>query len=497
MDEKKDVELETIRNDRAFLGHPKGVGALAFGNFANSAAWGAFYAVMIYYLYTPYTRGLGFTEGDAAQMVTAMGAANGLFVILGSWLADRVLGMRKSLIIGNLVKETGFLLLAIPAVNLTQGRVFAFLSLFLLALPIMGASNASLTGQMYAKKDNGRRDAAFTIHQVANTIAGLVTPLIVAQLGLKNYHLGFGVAAFFAFVYGAIIFFTQHKFFGPLGEKPIKPLPKGEFKKFAGIFVIILVVAIAIVAGLILKNVMGLQGFLNILTTFTFIIPIVFIANLFRAKDLTDTDRRHLRPFLKMFGAQIVVGLGGTLLTTAIAVFLDKKIDRHIFGFVLAPGAIPTIYTVLGLIAGPVCIFLWTKTRAANIPTIKKYCLGLFTTAMGFGLLAIPTLLLPGNGGYSLWWMVGYYIFMALSDQFIWPIGSSVVSKLSPAAYETQMQTAWGQASAIANGIALILFRFFNTADQQVYLFPIMAGLLIICLIFLLVNSKSIEREMA
>jgi POT family proton-dependent oligopeptide transporter len=84
-----------------------------------------------------------------------------------------------------------------------------------------------------------------------------------------------------------------------------------------------------------------------------------------------------------------------------------------------------------------------------------------------------------------------------LSDQFIWPIGSSVVSKLSPAAYETQMQTAWGQASAIANGIALILFRFFNTADQQVYLFPIMAGLLIICLIFLLVNSKSIEKEMA
>ncbi len=495
-DKLEEQILDEIRNDQGFLGHPKGVGALAFGNFFNSAAWGAFYAIMIFYLYSPYTKGLGFSEGDAAQMVVAMGAANSLFVILGSWLADRVLGMRKALIVGNIVKGLGFLLLAIPAVSLTQGRVFAFIALFLLSLPIMGASNASLTGQMYRKADDGRRDAAFTIHQVANTIAGLVTPLIVAQLGMKNYHIGFAIAAFFAFLYGAVIFFTQHKFFGPLGAKPVKPLEAGQFKKMALIFLVLMVVVFAVVIGLVLGGVIGLQGFLNVLTSFTFVIPIFFLSKLFRAKDLTDSDRRHLRPFLKMFIAQVVIGLGGALLTTAIAVFIDKKIDRQIFGFELAPGAVPTIYTVLGLIAGPVCIYLWTKTRAGKISTIKKYSVGLFCTGAAFGLLTIPTLILPGNDGYSLWWMVAYYIFMALADQLVWPIGSSVVSKLSPAAYETQMQTAWGQAAAVANGIALVMFKFFNTADEQVYLFPIMMVLIFAVMIFLLINAKSIEKEM-
>lgn len=38
-------ENQAVLNDRAFFGHPKGVGALAFGNLCNSFAWAAVYAV--------------------------------------------------------------------------------------------------------------------------------------------------------------------------------------------------------------------------------------------------------------------------------------------------------------------------------------------------------------------------------------------------------------------------------------------------------------------
>ena len=37
----------------------------------NSFAWEAVYAVLVYYLYAPYMKGLGFTEGEAATMTTA------------------------------------------------------------------------------------------------------------------------------------------------------------------------------------------------------------------------------------------------------------------------------------------------------------------------------------------------------------------------------------------------------------------------------------------
>ncbi|WP_339318732.1 oligopeptide:H+ symporter [Paenibacillus sp. FSL R10-2734] len=494
--ESKDMSLDTIRSDKGFFGHPKGIGALAVGNFFNSAAWGAFYAIMIFYLYTPYTKGLGFSEGNAAQMITAMAACNSLFVILGSWLADRVLGMRKALIIGNIVKGSAFLLLAIPVASLGQGRIFAIVALFLLSLPIMGASNASLTGQLYRKTDNGRRDAAFTIHQFMNTVAGVITPVIVGQIGMSNYHIGFGIAAFFAFMYGAVIFFTQHKFFGTLGAKPVSPLEKGQFKKIFSIFLAILVVILGIIAILIVAKVIALKGVLNIITSATFIIPIIFLTSLFRKKDLTDADRRHMKPFMKLFSAQVVMALCGTMLTSAIAIFIDRKVERNMFGFEIAPGSIPTIYTVLGLIAGPIFVYLYTKTKAKDVKIVNKYAIGVLLSGLGFAVLAIPIMLLHGSGPYSLLWLVFYYLFLALSDQFIWPIGSSMVSKLSPEAYETQMQTAWGQTAAIANGIALILFNFFQTADQQVYLFPILAGVLVVTAALLFANSKKIDEEM-
>lgn len=86
---------------------------------------------------------------------------------------------------------------------------------------------------------------------------------------------------------------------------------------------------------------------------------------------------------------------------------------------------------------------------------------------------------------------------MALSDQLVGSIGSSLVSGLSPESYETQLQTAWNQAAAIGNAIAIIFFNFFQTADQQVYLFPIVAAALATVALVLTVFSRHIERQMA
>ncbi|WP_068496659.1 peptide MFS transporter [Paenibacillus kribbensis] len=490
------ARLEEVLDDRKFLGHPKGVGALAAGNFFNSFAWGALYAILIFYLYSPFTKGLEFTQGQAASMVTAMGACNSIFGILGSWLADRVLGMRKALIIGNIVKGIAFGILAIPSFSLTQGRIFAFIALFLMSLPIMGASNASLTGQLYRKTDNGRRDAAFTIHSIANNIAGLIAPVLVGQIGMKNYHIGFLIAAVAAFLYGAVIFFTQHKFFGPLGEKPIKPLEEGKFGKIFVRFMLVLIVLIGTIVALVLEKVISFQGVLNIITSATFIIPIVFLTNLLSKKDLTALDRRRMKPFLKLFSAQIVMALCGVMLTSTVAIFIDQKINRNILGFEVAPGSVGTIYTVLGLILAPVFVWLWTKTRATHIRTTYKYGLGIIFSAFGYGLLTIPIVLFKDQAPYSLWWMVFYYLFLTFSDNLVWPIGSSFVAKLSPEAYDTQMQTAWGQAGTIGNGIALILFNFYQTADQQMNLFPIMTGLLLVTALLIFGFSKNIEKDM-
>jgi amino acid/peptide transporter (Peptide:H+ symporter), bacterial len=488
-------ENESVLKDKKFIGHPRGIGALALGNFFNSFAWGGVYALLIYYLYSPYTKGLGFSQGQAASMIAAMGACNSLFIIVGSWLSDRVLGLQKALVIGNIVKGTAFGCLAIPVATLGQGRAFAIIGLVLMSLPIMGASNASLTGQLYKNDDSGRRDAAFTIHTIANAIAGLIAPTLIGFIGMKNYHLGFLICSVAAFLYGLVIFLTKNRFFGTIGLQPIKPLKPEEAKKVGIIAAVVIVVAVLAIFGTTATGLLTFDGFLNVITSAAFIIPIIFLSKLLTNKNISRQDKHKMKPFLKLFCAQIIVATSAVMINTAIAVFIEAKVNRNLFGIEFAPATFTSVYNAYGLILGAFFVYLWTATKAQRIPISKKFATGILSYACSYALLSIPVIL-GITGKVSPVWILAYYLFMCIGDNLVYPIGNSITAKLAPKSYETQMQSAWSQSTSIANAITMVLFKFFTTADAQLKIFPIMAVVLIATSIALYVFSQNIERGM-
>lgn len=488
-------ENACVLEDKKFIGHPRGIGALALGNFFNSFAWGGVYAILIYYLYAPYTKGLGFSQGQAASMIAAMGACNSLFVIVGSWLSDRVLGLQKALVIGNIVKGTAFACLAIPVATLGQGKAFAIIGLVLMSLPIMGASNASLTGQLYKNADSGRRDAAFTIHTVANAIAGLVAPTLIGFIGMQNYHLGFLICSVAAFLYGLVIFLTKDKFFGTIGAKPIKPLREGEGKNVGRIAAIIVLIALVAIFGTTATGLLTFDGFITILTSAAFIIPIIFLSKLMNNKHIGKADKEKMKPFLKLFCAQVIVATSAVMINTAVAVLIESKVDRNFFGIEFAPATFTSIYNAFGLILGAIFVFLWTATKAQRIPISKKFAGGILNYAVSYGILSIPVIL-GITGKISPIWIIVYYLFMTIGDNLVYPIGNSITAKLAPKSYETQMQSAWAQSTSIANAITMVLFKFFTTAEAQLKIFPIMAVVLVITSVILFVFSKRIEKDM-
>lgn len=488
-----DPQLEAVYNDRKFFGHPRGLGALAAGNFFNSFAWGGVYAILIYYLYSPYTKGLGFTQGEAASMIAAMGACNSLFVIVGSWLSDRVLGPRKALVVGNIVKAISFGLLAVPAFSLTQGRVFAILSLILMSLPIMGAANPSMTGLMYREEDDGRRDAAFTIHNVANTITGMISPILVGFIGMSDYHLGFFLSALAALAYGLVILFTGKRFFGTIGEKPANPVPKNELKKVLSIFAIVVLVGIGAILIAVNAGIMNFDGILNIITTFSFVIPIAFLYKMFTNKNISTEEHKKMTPFLKIWCIQCIVALSGVLLNTGLAVFIEAKINRTFMGIEFAPATFTSLYNLMGLVMGAVFVWIWGSTKAGKLKVTKKFSIGIFVNACAYAVLAVPVITGGKASLFSPLWVVGYYLILSVGDNFINPIGTSMTAKLAPKSYETQMQSAWQQSNSIANGISIIAFKFFVTADQQMMIFPIMMVMLVVTGLVLLKMSKKID----
>ncbi|MGI6755725.1 MAG: peptide MFS transporter [Atopobiaceae bacterium] len=492
-EEQFDPKTEAILNDQGFFGHPKGVGALSLGTLCNSFAWGAVYAVLIYYLYSPFTKGLGFTEGQAGTIVSAMGAMNSLFVIVGSWLSDRVMGPKRALVIGNVVKAIAFALLAIPAPTIELARVLGLSGVILMGLPIMGSSNPSLLGMLYRRKDHARRDAGFTINNTMNAVSGAVAPILIGNLAADNYHLGFAVGAVWALLYGLVIFVFRHKFFGDIGEHPARPLSKEEASKIGKIVAIVAVIAIVVLAVTISTNTLTFDGVINVLTTVSFIIPIAFLTQLFRNKKISAQEHANLKPFLHIWIIYVVVMIASTLINSAIAIFVDSQVNRTFMGFEFAPATFTTVYNIFGIIAGPVFVWLWATKFGRKVGTTEKFGAGVFAYALGYLVLSFPVLLAM-QGKVSPLLPIIYYLFMTIGDTMVFPIGNSVTARLAPKSYETQMQSAWSQATTIANAVCMILMNFFPTAESQLTIFPLMTVVLVVTGIIVMIRAKAIDK---
>src|SRR6188474_2681251 len=108
--------------------------------------------------------------------------------ILGGLLADRVLGQRRTVIIGAALMAAGHFAMA-----------FEQLFLFALGLLILGngafkPNISTQVGELYAPGDR-RRDRAFSIFYVGINLGAFLAPLICGTLGEKlGWHYGFGAA---------------------------------------------------------------------------------------------------------------------------------------------------------------------------------------------------------------------------------------------------------------------------------------------------------------
>ena len=110
--------------------------------------------------------------------------------ILGGLLADRVLGQRRTVIIGAALMAIGHFMMA-----------FEQLFLFALGLLILGngafkPNISTQVGALYAPGDR-RRDRAFSIFYVGINLGAFLAPLICGTLGEElGWHYGFAAAGF-------------------------------------------------------------------------------------------------------------------------------------------------------------------------------------------------------------------------------------------------------------------------------------------------------------
>lgn len=252
----------TISEDRRFLGPPIGLGYLAFTEAWERFSFYGMQALLVLYmtkelllpghvenvaLFKPFSALFGGIEGQAlaSAIFGTYAASVYLTPILGGFLADRVLGKRRTVLLGAVTMAVGHFLMAFEAAFL-----FALLCL-VLGSGMFKGNIASQVGALYGPGDLRRADA-FQIFYLGINAGVIASPLIVGTLGeTVGWHWGFGAAGV-GMLIGLAIYLAGQKHlprehFEAQGKAPAPKLEAGDWPAVIALVLLIPVLAVAIV----------------------------------------------------------------------------------------------------------------------------------------------------------------------------------------------------------------------------------------------------------
>lgn len=166
-------------------GHPSGLYVLFGAEAWERFSYYGMRALLVLYLVNK----LGYSRGHALEVYGLYTGLVYLTPLLGGYLADKILGRRKAVLIGGFLMALGQILLMFPA-TLTPA-----LGLLVAGNGFFKPNISTMVGGLYREGDS-RRDGAFTIFYMGINLGALASPLVCGNLGERvSWALGFGSAA--------------------------------------------------------------------------------------------------------------------------------------------------------------------------------------------------------------------------------------------------------------------------------------------------------------
>jgi proton-dependent oligopeptide transporter, POT family len=347
--------------------------------------------------------------------------------IFGGLLADRVLGQRRTVVIGAVLMAIGHFMMAIE-------------QLFLVALLALILGNGAFkpnistqVGGLYPPGDP-RRDRAYSIFYVGINVGAFLAPLICGTLGEKvGWHYGFAAAGV-----GMCIGLSIYLYALPL-------LPQDELHKARAAHA--------------------------------------------EKRPLSREQWRAIVALLVLFVPSTLFWATYEQMGNTTILWIDTNVDRSIdlFGWT---AQIPTTWFLafnpfMIFAFTPFVIALWRRQaeRRTEPSTITKMALGCFGVTAA-NLVKAFAAFHAGSGQASWLWVLGSIAIITVGELYLSPVGLSLVTKVAPARLLSMMMGVWLATSFTGGFLAGWLGSFWSRMEKPHFFLMIaaiaaLAGLII------------------
>ncbi|HPF62302.1 MAG: peptide MFS transporter [Gemmatimonadetes bacterium] len=503
----------TDRSERTFFGHPIGLSTLFFTEMWERFSYYGLRPLLVLFMSAALLDGgFGFERSAASAIVGIYAGLIYLAPLPGGWIADRWLGLQRTIWWGALLITFGHMAIGVSGLagQGTAGKVafFAGLGLIVVGTGLLKPNISAIVGDLYPE-GGSRRDAGFSIFYMGINLGSFLGQLVTGYLGEQvGWHWGFGAAGVGMFL-GLVVFtLAAPKTLRGIGEDIVRdPDPAVQARRearvkqvvAAGGFLVLALFALG-ASGVLTFDPVSLGSSMAIVLLG---IAVVFFATVLLDRGLSGQERKQVVVILVLFLAAAVFWAAFEQAPTSLNLFARDFTDRAMGGWEIPATWFQSVNSFFIIVLAPVFAALWTMLgkRDRDLSSPAKFTWGLIFAGLGFALMIIPANAIVASGGSLLvspWWLVGSYFLQTMGELSLSPVGLSSMTKLSPRKYVGQMMGIWFLATSVGNLIAGLVGGRVDPENlqQTPELFTFTAGFLFVSAIVLALLIIPIRRMM-
>jgi len=440
-----------IPNFRQVLGHPRPLWMLFMTEFWERFAFYGMRWALTLYIVAQFFGGDPSGQAYASRTYGAFLALVYATAIFGGYVADRLIGYQRSILLGAAVSAVGYFMIMIPS----QPLFLLGLSVIIVGNGLFKPNISTQVGHLYSAGDD-RRDRGFTIFYMGINAGALVSPLLTGWLAsvitdtpmVQNYKVVFattGVGMLISLVW----FWFGRRQLGGIGRPPAD---RDGGKNLLGVIAGV-VVAVPIVYLLMAK--LGASALAWILGALFIGLSLMLLVEALREGAV---QRDKVIAMLVLFTFNVLFWCFFEQAGSSFNFLAENIVDRKMFGGWEFPvGWFQSVNPTAIVLLAPLVALTWgALARKGAEPSIpRKFGLGLLGNAVAFLLLmyALKNLVSADNH-IPFWPLVVVYVLQTVGELCLSPIGLSMVTKLAPMKYVGLAMGGWFLSTAIGNNLS-------------------------------------------
>ena len=405
-------------------GHPKGLYLLFVTEMAERFSYYGMRAVFTLYMVAAL-----FTMESASEIYGYYTGLVYLTPLLGSYIADRYWGNRRSIIVGGMLMAFGQFLMFLsasfvqPAIKEAEGMIDPTVNNQLAIICMMGGlfflilgngffkpNISTMVGSLY-RPDDQRKDSAFTIFYMGINVGATLGPLTCGifegdYLNPMRFKWAFLCACIAMLASTLIFYLLKNKYLMDYEGNAIGTRPKLQEKT--------------------------------------------------ERQQLTRKEKQHIVVIFIIAAFVIFFWAAYEQAGVSLTYFADQQTDRHIFGWEMPTSYFQSFPAIFVVLLAPFMNLAWEVLRrfGHEPSSVMKQAVGLAFLSIGYMLIAFGVKDLDPNVKVSMLWLTGLYFIHTLGELSLSPIGLSLVSKLSPKHLASLMMGIWFMSTAVSNMLA-------------------------------------------